>query len=615
MSVPLSQKPTRPGGGRPSRRTGALAAVLALGLLFILLTPLRGQAATTDRAAVSDPTGGAHLSAPVVGMAATPDGGGYWLVASDGGIFSYGDAHFYGSTGNIRLHKPIVGMAATPGGHGYWLVASDGGIFSYGDAHFYGSAGGSGLSSPVVGISAGRSAGGYRLATSAGTTYSYGTVRAAASGCQAGACVEADTVDPLGPASRVGQGFLHSLYPTGQEPQRLAALNTSAWRSSVYGPALAAANTSRWGLAESDGIPTTAIISDMWYTETGSGATAPWANWGNYRSWVQSKVLQILSAGYHVGYWEVYNEPDLLRSYYTPSVYATVTPQLLLQQFLVTYQAIRAADPSAQVIGPSLASFSATWTQRTFGLQDFLSFAAANHIQLAAVSWHVNTDRPQDIPAEVAQVRHLIAGLPSLGNPAIVINEYGTQGVQRIPGWDLAYLAALNTAGVTQANRSCWAGDCTRPVLDGLLAPDGTGTLPDYWLRLAYGQVSGERVQSSSSQAGVSPLAYYDGSTQRATVLVGRGVGCAQDPRCTPAVPDAAPESVRVTVRVPWATGSVAVTRSVIPGTAIAVTARPPSTTSVEAVTPAPGGGGTVAITLGSFSDGDAAVIGLSREG
>ena len=26
------------------------------------------------------------------GMAATPDGGGYWLVASDGGIFSYGDA-------------------------------------------------------------------------------------------------------------------------------------------------------------------------------------------------------------------------------------------------------------------------------------------------------------------------------------------------------------------------------------------------------------------------------------------------------------------------------------------------------------------------------------------
>ena len=84
-------------------------------------------------------TGGLHLNAPIVGMAATPDGGGYWLVASDGGIFNYGDAGFYGSAGSIHLNKPIVGMAATPDGHGYWLVASDGGIFNYGDAGFYGS--------------------------------------------------------------------------------------------------------------------------------------------------------------------------------------------------------------------------------------------------------------------------------------------------------------------------------------------------------------------------------------------------------------------------------------------------------------------------------------------
>ena len=49
-------------------------------------------------------------------MAATPDGGGYWLVASDGGIFNFGDAGFYGSAGSIRLNKPIVGMAATPDG-------------------------------------------------------------------------------------------------------------------------------------------------------------------------------------------------------------------------------------------------------------------------------------------------------------------------------------------------------------------------------------------------------------------------------------------------------------------------------------------------------------------
>ncbi len=65
-------------------------------------------------------------------MATTPDGEGYWLVASDGGVFAFGDAAFYGSTGDIQLNQPIVGMAATPDGHGYWLVASDGGIFAFG---------------------------------------------------------------------------------------------------------------------------------------------------------------------------------------------------------------------------------------------------------------------------------------------------------------------------------------------------------------------------------------------------------------------------------------------------------------------------------------------------
>jgi len=66
-------------------------------------------------------------------MASTIDGNGYWLVASDGGIFAFGDAGFFGSTGGLPLQKPIVGMASAPDGSGYWLVASDGGIFNFGD--------------------------------------------------------------------------------------------------------------------------------------------------------------------------------------------------------------------------------------------------------------------------------------------------------------------------------------------------------------------------------------------------------------------------------------------------------------------------------------------------
>jgi ribosomal protein L24E len=73
-------------------------------------------------------------------MAATPTGNGYWFVAADGGIFTFGDAQFYGSMGGTVLNKPVVAMASTRTGTGYWFVAADGGIFTFGDALFYGSA-------------------------------------------------------------------------------------------------------------------------------------------------------------------------------------------------------------------------------------------------------------------------------------------------------------------------------------------------------------------------------------------------------------------------------------------------------------------------------------------
>ena len=120
-------------------------------------------------------TGNIHLNKPIVGMAASPSGRGYWLVASDGGIFPFGDAVGYGSTGNITLNKPIVGMAAVPGGGGYWLVASDGGIFPFGpSAVGYGSLGNVRLNQPVVGMAASPRGGGYWLVASDGGIFPFG---------------------------------------------------------------------------------------------------------------------------------------------------------------------------------------------------------------------------------------------------------------------------------------------------------------------------------------------------------------------------------------------------------------------------------------------------------
>ncbi len=116
---------------------------------------------------------GAPLNSPIVHVVATSDGKGYWLVAGDGGTFAFGDAAFYGSMGGKQLNAPIVDIAPTPDGKGYWLVARDGGVFAFGDAAFLGSMGGTLLNKPVVGISADKQTGGYWMVASDGGIFAF----------------------------------------------------------------------------------------------------------------------------------------------------------------------------------------------------------------------------------------------------------------------------------------------------------------------------------------------------------------------------------------------------------------------------------------------------------
>ncbi|HEX4979736.1 MAG TPA: VCBS repeat-containing protein [Acidimicrobiales bacterium] len=118
--------------------------------------------------------GNIRLNAPIVGMATKADRSGYWFVATDGGIFSYGNVGFFGSTGSMRLNQPIVGMAARPQGDGYWLVAADGGIFTFGAAGFHGSMGAVRLNQPIVGMAATPSGNGYWLVAADGGIFTFG---------------------------------------------------------------------------------------------------------------------------------------------------------------------------------------------------------------------------------------------------------------------------------------------------------------------------------------------------------------------------------------------------------------------------------------------------------
>jgi len=135
---------------------------------------------------------GTHLASPVVGIAASPDARGYWLVAADGAVYPFGSARSFGSLAGMHLNAPVVGIAAAPDGMGYWLAAADGGVFAFGSAHFFGSVPGAlaaecvahgfmpgcaqyTLAKPVVGIAAAPDGMGYWLAAADGGVFAFGS--------------------------------------------------------------------------------------------------------------------------------------------------------------------------------------------------------------------------------------------------------------------------------------------------------------------------------------------------------------------------------------------------------------------------------------------------------
>jgi lysophospholipase L1-like esterase len=167
-----------PDGGQPAAPSApvGMAATPDGGGYWVVSSDgtVRAEGDATDHESVAAGTLADHS---IVGMAATSDGGGYWLAADDGSVFAFGDAASHGSMVGVTLNQPVVGMAATPDGGGYWLVASDGGVFAFGDAAFHGSMGAVTLNEPIVGIAATPDGGGYWMVAADGGVFSLGDAR------------------------------------------------------------------------------------------------------------------------------------------------------------------------------------------------------------------------------------------------------------------------------------------------------------------------------------------------------------------------------------------------------------------------------------------------------
>jgi SpoIID/LytB domain protein len=141
----------------------------------IVLTGTAGQVTITGdqfAAAMGLRSDWFAFTVSISGMSMSPDGGGYWGVATNGGVYTFGDAKFYGSARTYSPPAPTVGLAVDPKTGGYWEVLSNGGIYSF-NAPFYGSARTYSPPAPTVGLAVDPKTGGYWEVLSNGGIYSF----------------------------------------------------------------------------------------------------------------------------------------------------------------------------------------------------------------------------------------------------------------------------------------------------------------------------------------------------------------------------------------------------------------------------------------------------------
>ncbi|HEX6348401.1 MAG TPA: hypothetical protein VF160_03305 [Candidatus Dormibacteraeota bacterium] len=111
---------------------------------------------------------------PAIGLAETPDGLGYDILNTAGAIYTFGDAQYHGNLLDHGYPSPAVAIAVTPSGGGYAILNSSGALYTFGDAPYFGNLLDHGFPGPAVSFAYTPSGRGYSILTASGAIYSFG---------------------------------------------------------------------------------------------------------------------------------------------------------------------------------------------------------------------------------------------------------------------------------------------------------------------------------------------------------------------------------------------------------------------------------------------------------
>ncbi len=366
-------------------------------------------------------------------------------------------------------------------------------------------------------------------------------------------------------------------------------------------------------------VSRTQVLSDLWLQATaplnGGYAQTPWSNWASWSTFVWKTVKNAVQGGWSPDYWDIWNEPNgKCCPMFRPTDQGTVSVARWLQAYEIAWKAIRAADPSAKVVGPTLSALQwAPGSPDEFDLNTFLFYSAANGLHWDAVSWHESTVAPSpgdmmpfvtNIDRHLWMARAVMAHYPGIvTNNTIFINEYGGHAQHVLPGWEVGYFRALEDGGVAQGNRACWGSAECGTGLDGLA--DTTGHVSaSWWAAELYEEMAFATRMNvvSTSSWQFDGLATRDDATATVRVLLGRHWSCNRtvNPLC-PDRYDVPPASASITVAWPYGTAPVSVSMSRLP----AGTGGLPSPVAVGSST-LPPVNGILTIFVPAVNDGDA---------
>jgi hypothetical protein len=267
-------------------------------------------------------------------------------------------------------------------------------------------------------------------------------------------------------------------------------------------------------------------------------------------------------------------------------------------------------------------------------LTDFLNWEMSTGDRFAAISWHedgttVGTSpaspgagmasvplpggyrdywSPAAIASHVLQAKALLAKYPALSGTQIFVNEYGPTYAANIPGWMVGDFDALESSGADEGMLTCVDGDACTSLLDGMFGFDGSPQMP-YWVMKAYSDMTGSRLNTTSSGSNVYTLASRNDSTKTIEALIGRADDCFGGDQCPQfhAVSDS-PITLSLSVAIPWNVNAVDVSLRAFPDSASNSIGYndvpyPPQPTVIRGLAVA---NDAVSLSIPSVDDGDA---------